>query len=1260
MMERTQSSHERKSLSGSRPRWLGICSALLYFWLCSSATGQVITTDPNLADEQVALWYSVAFDDAGQPGLQPHLTAGSDYRFPEQEIPLGVARAGHPVRTAAFGSELWFFWAGLKPEARYRLRLTFLSDGPRTQQVILDGRVVVEELRLPDSRIVYCIVDLPFPQEDGECELKIRNLEGPNAVVSMVELYSNHVGLLPDPVFEANGDCRGGIQGSLFDRNRPARPYSGIEIRLVPSDPARTMSTQTDEGGHFGFKVPRAWAALETDSVRVTAALPGGLLALEIPMQGVFPPRLTPRPVRVRQLSETEISLNGTWRFHASPPEDYTSLDPSRTAAWASIQVPGEWAMQGFTVPPGTAAAYLREFDLPSSWRKLRTILRCDAVYSDAVVYINGVRAGTHRGGFTAFELDVTGLVKPGRNAIALSVKNESLEDILASGSQYAAHPLGGITRKLSLWAVPPCFFSRLHTTTRFDADYTDAVLDLQLEVFNATSRGIEDPVLHVSLRDRKGHSVPIQPGRIPLPALPALEGKSGRIALTVPRPRKWDCEHPYLYTLTCTLEYGGRIQETLSSRIGFRQVEIEGDRVLVNGSPIKLRGVNRHEAHPLRGRSLTPGLWKEDALKFRDANINYIRTSHYPPAEEFLQACDELGLFVECEASLCWVQHGANTNWNRPGWDYRDRRYLLPLMLANLESIELNRDHPSVLIWSLANESRWSPLFAEVLDRVKRTDPSRPVSFHDQCWGTYNNAGSTADIANFHYPGPEGPSKSSQVSRPLLFGEYCHLNAYNRHELVTDPGLRDAWGAPFRAMWEAMYADPGILGGALWSGIDDTFFLPPDGTAVGYGTWGPLDGWRREKPEYWHIKKTYSPIRLLASGAAAPRNNEALAIELENRHDFTDIAEMDILWSLSDGRTGKASASIPPRQRGVLRIPVTGKAFEGQILRLEFHSPLGFRVDSFEIPIGNRTAATGFQGQKGTNQGSLDLVRGRDSITVTTGSLELKVDAGTGQVRSGRLHSRAILNGGPELMLLPLNREGGTQMTLASQEFPPFTQSCSGWKAESVEARTMDDGVSIRVAGSYDQAAGEYTLTIRDSGAMEVHFRFTCREEIDPRQIGLVFSLPKEFDTLSWRRRGLWSDYPKDHIGRQVGSASAFPGVLPVGPAGPGISPSWPWSQDGSALGSRDFRSTKSHIERAILSDSGGNGFATLAGEEERYIRCWVDGDTVRMLVAVYSNAGAERFYVRHAQSGYRALKPGSVVSGSLNLRFVENQIRR
>ncbi|MCK7524026.1 MAG: hypothetical protein MZV64_43560 [Ignavibacteriales bacterium] len=169
-----------------------------------------------------------------------------------------------------------------------------------------------------------------------------------------------------------------------------------------------------------------------------------------------------------------------------------------------------------------------------------------------------------------------------------------------------------------------------------------------------------------------------------------------------------WDAEHPNLHTLTLVLRAGDRRLETVVRRVGFREIEIAGTRLFVNGRPVKLRGVNRHEVHPLRGRSLTPELWRRDAELFRAANMNYIRTSHYPPAEEFLDACDEKGLFVECEAPLVWVQHGANETWKTE--NPQDPKYLPAIRQAVAETVAFNRLHPSILFWSLANESGWSP----------------------------------------------------------------------------------------------------------------------------------------------------------------------------------------------------------------------------------------------------------------------------------------------------------------------------------------------------------------------------------------------------------------------------------------------------------------------------------------------------------------------------------------------------------------------
>jgi beta-galactosidase len=1236
----------------------GFCFLLACFWsigVVRPLPGQDITTSPQRADSQIAGWFRVTFDDAGEPGQQPHLTSGSDYLFPENDIPVGVARAGHPIRTAAFGSEVRFMWQGLRPQARYRLRLSFLSDDLRTQQILVNDRVIIPELSLPDTRILYCIFDVPLASDETQLHLKVRSLQGPNAVISIAELFSNQRSLMPDPVFEANGDCQGRIQGFLFDRNAPDSPYAGLPIRIPAQGKRRALSTSTDDSGTFEMVIPPAWNVPSVERVQVEALLPEGSLRRHVPRLGIFPPRLTPRPIQSKSLIDPHIDLNGSWRFHPQPPPDFISLSAQQTSGWKTIQVPGEWSMSGFKVEPDTAAAYARSFDLPQSWKNFRILLRCDGVYSEAVVFINGKRAGSHSGGFTVFELDVTDLVKPGENFITLSVKAESLQDILASGNQYAAHSLGGITRKIGLWAIPDCFISGLNTSTLFDQTYSDATLDLELEIRNSSDRVPQSPVLHVSLRDRKGNALNILPGRIALPAPDVRSSKRGHIRISVPKPLKWDPEHPHLYTLYCALEYGGRLQETLSRRIGFRQIQVRGQEVFLNGQPVKLRGINRHEAHPLLGRSLNPELWKKDARLFREANINYIRTSHYPPAEEFLDACDELGLLVENEAPLCWVQHGANTNWNQPGWDYRDQKFYLPILLANLESLEANRHHTSIFLWSLANESRWSPLFKQVLDMVRRIDPTRPVSFHDQAWGQYNNAGSTADIANYHYPGPAWSSEASEMSRPLLFGEFCHLNAYNRHELVTDPGLRDAWGPAFQNMWESMYAAPGILGGAIWSGIDDSFFLP-NGLVVGYGTWGPLDGWRRTKPEFWHIKKTYAPVQLANRSVKWDQQNKFIPIDLENRHDFTDVEELTILWSLDDGRSGRTTARIPPRQTGTLTIPVLGQDLEGQILKLDILSPQNYLINRFRLPLGSAPLEKENTPLPET-QPQLEIKQEADSISLSAPTFALHINNNTGKIRRLEKQGRILVTGGPELMILPLNPAGGTQMTPEAQEFATFTDPCSGWQLKSLDFQDLPEGNFVRITGSYDIAEGEFTLLLIPEGEIDLSYRFVCRTQIDPRQIGLVFSLPREMDTLFWHRQGQWSTYPEDHIGRLQGRAQAFPGSPLSGPAGPEKPPAWPWAQDINALGSRDFRSTKTNILNAGLTGPVGQQLTIVSDGRNQHIRCWVQGNSVRMLVADYSNAGAERFYRRHAQSGYRPLEPGDIIEGTVRLRFKKNE---
>lgn len=1090
----------------------------------------------------------VAFDDGGVPGKQAHLLSGDSYTYPDMGADIDA--------TVAFGEEVVFGYDGLAPDARYRARIVFVSDGQRVQSLFAGESLLRDRITLKAGGAVVETIDLPAESfAKGRLFVRTRKLEGPNAVVASIEILSTDATFL-DPL--------------------PEPPVPEFVL-----------------------------------------------------------PQLSPRPHSVDGTATPYLSLNGTWRFHPAPPDRFEKTrgtDPG----WGDIEVPGQWTQQGYTVDRAKAAAYVRLFHLPTDWSGKRIKLRCDAVYSDATVYINGQEAGRHLGGFTPFEIDITDLVQEGENTIAMAVKSHSLADTLASGIQYAAHDLGGIPRKLYLIALPEVNLARFHVETWFDDEYDDATLKVLLEVANESPEpaGSTGPLCVVlSLREdppwtEQDHAAITHQLETPPPGASVLH----EIHLTVPSPRKWHSETPDLYTLSAQLRIGKRPLQEARVRFGFRQVEVRGDELFVNGKPVKLRGVCRHEVNPLLGRSLTREDWWRDAELFKKANCNYIRTSHYPPAEEFIEACDTLGLFVEQEAPLCWVGHGANKIWQT--WDPHNDEYFAYIQQCILEMIERDRSHPSVIVWSLANESAWGRNWKWANANAAAADPTRPRSFHDQCYGGYNNHGSNEmPVANMHYPGPAGAQKAADIERPLLFGEYCHLNAYNRHELVTDPGVRDAWGRGLRTMWETMWKTKGILGGALWSGIDDSFFLP-DGLLVGYGTWGPIDGWRREKPEYWHMKKIYSPVRVHLDQVTTDEGT--LHIPVENRHDALDLKDLAIEWTAGD-RKGTCSVDVPPRATGTLEIPAT----DGDLVitvrnprMVSADGKTGFTVDEYRMPA---------QSEKESQ---------RDSRNA--GILSSSIDQWTGKIISIASGKRTILTGGPDLMILPLDNRGGTQMTGQNQEFTPTTQTCSYWIADSTMIEEGRKRRVISVEGWYAEASGSYTLTLYQSGEMELDYSFTCKKEVNPRQIGVVFTLPIEFDTLSWKREGIWSVYPPDHIGRNEGEAEAFPMDVRLGPSGPEWTPEWPYGSDTNELGSNDFRSTKENIRWASLTDGEGWGLC-IRSDARHHIRAWVDMMVVRVLVAFYNNPGAERFFRSHARLEDRPLKPGDTIADTIRFRLIE-----
>jgi hypothetical protein len=1208
-----------------------------------------LTAGVHASAHDVDGYYRVAFDNCGVAGEQNHVIAGSPYTYPLKDVPLQVIAENDPARTVAFhAKQVVLSYEGLPKEAAYRLVLTLLSDVPRCQTIYFNDIQVESKFELEAGQVYKLEYDLPKRvYAKGHFEVRIERESGPNAVVSEAVLYSTARSLTPVLKMSVMGNLNRQIRGKIMDLNNNT-PAANVSVTVSVGAADLHLSTETDQAGEFCFTVPGCWQRAAQNGLQVQAILDSLSLRQNIDVIELFTPQLIPRPTQTGKVQQPILSLVGTWKFSPVPPQDFPG-HVDMVYNFSDINVPGEWVMQGFEVPRGQAAGYYREFNAPADYQGNRIILHCDAVYADAEVWINGDRVGAHAGGMTAFQLDVTDQVKPGRkNSIAMKVVNETQTDVLASGSQYAVHPLGGITRKLYLQAVPRTAITTLDISTVFDAEYCDANIHIALVVENADERIFDSGHVRFSLYDGSGQRIALSDSKVELAPIASGERRCLSVTLHVPRPQKWDSEHPHLYSLEGKLYADNSIIEVVRRRFGFRQIEVRGDRVFVNNHPIKLRGVNRHEVHPLRGRSLTPQQWRRDAELFRAANVNYIRTSHYPPAEEFLDACDELGLFVECEAPLCWVQHGANANWGKSGWNYLDPNFYVPLLRANLENIAFNRRHPSIIIWSLANESRWSPLWANVLEAVEQYDSTRPTAFHDQCYGGYNNAESTARIANIHYPGPGGPERAANQERPLLFGEYCHLNAYNRHELVTDPGLRDAWGRGFKAMWDKMYRTRGCLGGALWSGIDDTFYLP-SGHTVGYGTWGPIDGWRRPKPEYFHVKKTYSPVRISVSYLDPPNAEDALVIPVENRHDFTNLQELKILWRIGD-KEGHVCADIPPHHTGQLRIKPSLTQLEGKMIYLKFiHSNRGV-IDEYSLPIGKNTGQEDTEIASNLADQALTLRSQGDTIVIQGKTLAYEIDRRSGQIMRAEFNGVPILLGGPELLVLPLNAKGGTQMTKEVQEFAPFTDVCSGRTVDRVIAKQEDGRIVIEVSDKYAQAYGGYRLIVDSQGRLNIEYAYEMLQDISPRQWGMVVTVSKEFDTLSWQREGLWTVYPKDHIGRLCGTSRAFVGNERCGPSGPRIRPDYAWMLDSSPLGTNDFRSTKETIYHATLTNSMDCGVLVFS-DGSQHIRTWIDNQRIMLLVAEYSNAGAERFFRSHAATEDRPLKVGDIIKGSIHL---------
>lgn len=905
----------------------------------------------------------------------------------------------------------------------------------------------------------------------------------------------------------------------------------------------------------------------------------------------------TPIPTYVNGLEEITKSLNGEWYFNVNPSEGF-ELCTDTITNWETLYVPSEWYMHSHKVKRGNWAGYYKKFVLPETWINKNVFIRFGTVQSECKIYLNGKYVGYHIGSMTQFEKDLTPFIKKGENTIALYVKSESFSEESSKISHYAKHQVGGILRSVNLFALPRNYIKSFNCDVLLNENLDTGILNYNIDLSGKTKESLE-----IIIRERGVEGLNTTNKTILHKKISNLKGE-----IQINKPNLWHAEYPFLYSIELSLYKHGKKIETINKNIGFRRIDIHGNSLYVNGKQVKLRGVSRHDMSAYEGRAIKDtSLLRQDIEQLRNANCNYIRTSHYTPDEYMLDLCDRYGIFIEDEAPVCWD--------NNP--DTKERAKSLLYSFKSM--LYRDRSHPCILLWSIANESHWNARFYPCLELAREETPYIPVKFsHSEYLGIKKGT----DIGAKHYPGWQGLMRYDNYFRPMLFGEALHINCYNTSENITDPGLRDLWGDYIKYFVDNLQESPAIAGLGIWSAIDEMYY-PQNNKPCGYGPWGVVDGFRREKPEFWHMKMAYSPV--IVTAKHIQQNGNQLLIPIESRYNYIETENVEFHWE--DGKNnGIIEYKLKPMQQGTLIIPHT---MNSDTLHLTIKDKRGFIISEWMIPkhySSNYTIPS-----LGTDN-SLDINKNDSVYIIKSNKVEFCFSRKKGVINYIKKAGNNIVLSGAKMYLIPLLKENEVidyipQESKDSTIYGFCSKNLSDWKMSSEKIEIKNNIAIITVKGMYGNLPIEFIYNIDGNERIRIDYLININKMDFPvRQIGIGFDIPKKYDTFIWKRKALWSYYPKDHIGRPFGIAKAFYKETFSDYYKKHIIPEHPYSHDGNEFGSNDFRSTKHNIIWSKYCN-GNDVLLKIESNGRQHVRSWVNKNSISFLVANYSNGGNEHY---------------------------------
>ena len=866
--------------------------------------------------------------------------------------------------------------------------------------------------------------------------------------------------------------------------------------------------------------------------------------------------------------------LNGDWRFKwapnpASAPEGFFREDFD-TGAWDTIAVPGNWQLQGYGVPMYTnvqypfpigdlprvpqdnnpVGSYRRDFTIPDNWNGRQIFVLFEGVDSAFTLWVNGREVGYSQGSRLPAEFNITPYVRPGENSLAVRVYRWSDGSYLEDQDHWR---LSGIYRDVYLFAVPPVHVRDFWVGTEFDEAYRDAVLKVRATVGNYTDERVGGYVVEATLFDAEDRAVFAEPlvGRV------EVEGGT-EVTLELERPvadpQKWSAEQPYLYTLLVTLkDPAGDVLEVEGCRVGFRQVVIKGGQLHVNGVPILIKGVNRHEHDPDRGKVVTVESMVEDIRLMKRSNINAVRTSHYPNDPRWYDLCDQYGLYVFDEANI--ESHGV---WDRLT---KDPEWRTAFMERAIRMVERDKNHPCVVVWSLGNESGYGLNHDAIADWIHEHDPTRPVHYESATERRMYEGPEDApniDIVSVMYPTIDEIVEMAHTpgeTRPLVMCEYAHSMGNSTGNL--------------KEYWEAIEKYERLQGGFIWDWVDQGIRQVTDGGEEWFAYGGdfgdePNDGSfcinglvftdRQVQPALWEYKKVLEPVKV------EPVDLFAGKVKIVNRYHFSDLGELDVSWKLAaDDRvlqTGQLGRlDTPAGASEIVAVPFSVPKLKPGVeywLTLSFvlaHGTLwaeaGHEVAwaqfkmPFDVPEVSALSVA--------DMPELELEESAVHVVVRGPDFDLVFDKNEGVVASWQYEGTELVKRGPVLNVwrAPTDNDEGAlwsrQLGMEWREAGLDRLRHQVREVEVSQLRPQAVRISVRsfvcAPDCTDGFDCECVYAVYGSGDVLIQTDVVPSDKLPPLpRIGLQMCLPGVYSTFTWYGRGPHETYCDRKEGAQVG----------------------------------------------------------------------------------------------------------------------------